>query len=178
VIASTAFSNHEAETRIITAVVGKTFYFDEPLHYRHISEVPTYGGIEMPMQGEVGLLTRNILFRGDPVVSPAEMYGAHIMFHSKEDDSSIGRIEWIEIKYGGQAFKLGKYPIHMHMIGNVHKSYVRGNAVHRSFNRAFTTHGVHYFRVINNIAFDTMGHTFFIEDAIETNNIYDHNLAI
>ena len=41
-----------------------------------------------------------------------------------------------------------------------------------------TTHGVHYFRVTNNVAFDTMGHTFFIEDAAETKNVYDHNLAI
>ena len=178
VIASTSFSNTEAETRIITAVDGATFSFAEPLLYKHISETPSYGGLEMPMQGEVGLLTRNILFRGDPVLSPVEKYGAHIMLHSEGDDSSIARIEWIEIKDGGQAFKLGKYPIHMHMIGNVHKSYVKGNAVHQTYNRAFTTHGVHYFRVINNIAFDTMGHTFFIEDAIETNNVYDGNLAI
>jgi len=41
-----------------------------------------------------------------------------------------------------------------------------------------TTHGVHYFRVLNNVAYDTMGHTFFIEDAAETKNIYDHNLAV
>ena len=64
------------------------------------------------------------------------------------------------------------------MIGTVHNSYVRGNAIHQTYNRAVTTHGVHYFRVTDNVAFDTMGHTFFIEDAVETNNVYDHNLAI
>lgn len=101
VIASTSFSNHEAETRIISGVSGATITFDEPLHYRHISEVPIYGGIEMPMQGEVGLLTRNILYRGDPVLSPVKKYGAHIMLHSEGDDTSIARIEWIEIKDGG-----------------------------------------------------------------------------
>jgi len=41
-----------------------------------------------------------------------------------------------------------------------------------------TTHGVFYFRVINNVAYDTMGHTFFVEDAIETANLYEHNLSI
>ena len=100
------------------------------------------------------------------------------MVYSPGDESSIGRIEYVELKDVGQAFKLGRYPIHFHMIGTVHKSYVRGNAIHQTYNRAVTTHGVHYFRVINNVAFDTMGHTYFVEDAVETNNLYDHNLAI
>lgn len=64
------------------------------------------------------------------------------------------------------------------MIGHVMESHVIGNAIHQTYNRAITTHGVHYFHVQHNVAFDTMGHTFFIEDAIETNNYYDHNLAI
>lgn len=144
----------------------------------HLSVAPTFGGVEMPMRAEVGLLTRNVVFRGDPVVSPVDQYGAHIMIHSPGDESSIGRLAYIELKDVGQAFKLGRYPIHFHMIGTVHKSYVIGNSVHQTYNRAVTTHGVHYFRVINNVAFDTMGHTFFIEDAVETKNIYDHNLAI
>lgn len=91
---------------------------------------PTYGGVEMPMRGEVGLLTRNVVFRGDPIVSPRDLYGGHIMVHSPGDESSVGRIEYIELKDVGQAFKLGRYPIHFHMIGTVHKSYVRGNAIH------------------------------------------------
>jgi hypothetical protein len=37
---------------------------------------------------------------------------------------------------------------------------------------------VHYFKVINNVAFNTMGHTYFVEDAIESKNIYEHNLAV
>jgi hypothetical protein len=33
-------------------------------------------------------------------------------------------------------------------------------------------------RIIENVAYDTMGHTFFIEDAVETKNFLDGNLAI
>ena len=98
VIATTSFSNQESETRIITAVEGNIIYFNEPLLFKHISEVPIYDGIEMPMQGEVGLLTRNVLFRGDPIVSPRDMYGAHIMICSPGDDSVIGRLRYIELK--------------------------------------------------------------------------------
>jgi len=78
----------------------------------------------------------------------------------------------------GQAFILGSYPIHFHMIGTVHKSYVRDNAIHHSFNRAVTIHGVHYLRVQNNVAYHTMGHTIFIEDAVESRNLIENNLIL
>jgi len=130
------------------------------------------------MEAEVGLLTRNVVFRGDPADSRADLFGAHIMVHSPGDETSTARIHYIELTEAGQAFKLGRYAIHFHMIGTVHGSLVKGNAVHHSYNRACTTHGVHYFRVEKNVAYDTMGHSFFIEDGIETKCVYDGNLSI
>ena len=50
-------------------------------------------------------------------------------------------------------------------------SYVRGNSVHHTYNRAVVIHGVHFLRVVNNVAFETMGNTFFVEDGIETKNV-------
>ena len=79
------------------------------------------------MRAEVGLLTRNVKFQGNPLDSAENQYGAHIMIHSPGDESCIGRIENVEFFNVGQAFKLGRYPIHFHMIGTVHKSYVRNN---------------------------------------------------
>ena len=52
------------------------------------------------------------------------------MMHSPGDESVIGRIEYVELFNVGQAFQIGRYPIHYHMIGQVTKSYVRGNAIH------------------------------------------------
>ena len=129
------------------------------------------------MRAEVGLLTRNLLFRGDPT-SEANQYGAHIMLHSPGDETSIGRIENVEFHNVGQAFKLGRYPIHFHMIGTVHNSYIRNNAIHQTFNRAVTIHGVQHLRIQNNVAYHTMGHTIFIEDAAETKNLVENNLVV
>ena len=56
------------------------------------------------------------------------------------------------------------------MIGRVTKSYVKGNSIHHSYNRAITMHGIHYLRVIENVAYHIMGHTYFMEDGIETKN--------
>jgi len=100
------------------------------------------------------------------------------MVHSPGDETSIGRISYTEFTDVGQAFQLGRYPIHFHMIGTVHKSFVKGNAVHQTYNRGTTIHGVHYLRIEENVYYNTMGHTIFIEDAAETKNYIRRNLVI
>ena len=39
-------------------------------------------------------------------------------------------------------------------------------------------HGVHYLRVLNNVAYHTMGHSIFLEDAAETKNTIEGNLVV
>jgi hypothetical protein len=185
VIASTSFEGRDAEKREIESVDNSNpekpvITLVKALEKKHFAGLEPVGttGDTIEMRAEVGLLTRNIVYRGDPETSAKNKYGAHIMLHSPGDESSIGRIEYVELTDVGQAFKLGRYPLHFHMIGTVHKSYVRGNAIHQTYNRAITIHGVHYFRVIRNVAYDTMGHTVFIEDAAETKCLIDGNLII
>lgn len=183
VIASSDFEARHAEKRTITAVDNTTpsnpvVSFADALLYKHYAAIDTYGAETIDMRTEVGLLTRNIVYRGDPETSNRNMFGAHIMLHSPGDESVVGRIENVELTDVGQAFQLGRYPIHFHMIGTVHKSYARNNAIHQTYNRAVTLHGVHYFEVKNNVAYDTMGHTIFIEDAAETKNRLEDNLII
>ena len=57
-------------------------------------------------------------------------------------------------------------------------SYARGCAVHNSFNRATTIHGVTDLLIEKNVMFDIKGLSFFIEDGIEEDNILQYNLAI
>lgn len=72
----------------------------------------------------------------------------------------------------------GRYPVHFHLSGNVTGSYVRGCAIHHTFNRAVTVHGVSGLLVEHNVANDVMGHAFFIEDGIETGNTIQYNLGV
>jgi hypothetical protein len=48
------------------------------------------------MRAEVGLLTRNILYRGDPETSAKHEYGAHIMVHSDGGETLLARISYVE----------------------------------------------------------------------------------
>ena len=78
----------------------------------------------------------------------------------------------------GQAFKLGRYPIHFHMTGNVAGSYIKNNVIHSSNNRGITLHAVRKLRLESNIIYKNIGHSVFIEDGIETDNEIISNLVL
>jgi cysteine-rich repeat protein len=127
---------------------------------------------------EVGLLTSNVRVSGDMPVSRIEQFGTQIVLHARGDNSAIGRLSFIEVFNAGQGLKLGKYPIHFHMIGDVSRSYVKGVSVHHVFNRAIAIHGVRNLHVQDNFVFDARGHAIFLEDGTETGHIIEHNAVI
>ncbi|XP_040908783.1 LOW QUALITY PROTEIN: PKHD1 like 1, tandem duplicate 1 [Toxotes jaculatrix] len=111
----------------------------------------------------------------------SDQFGGCIMFHAPRpnENLAIGRLEYVEVFHAGQAFRLGRYPIHWHLMGDInYKSYVRGCAIHQTFNRAVTIHNTHRLLVERNVIYDIMGGAFFIEDGIETENILQYNLAV
>lgn len=182
-IAPSSFERTEYEKRYITAVdnsnpMKPVITLDKALEYRHFADIEQFGPHGIDMRTEVGLLTRSIVFRGDPETSTINQYGGNIFIHSSGDDSVIARLSNVEFTEVGQAFKVGRYAVHFHMIGAVHKSYARNNAVHEGFNRAFTIHGTFNLRLTFNVVCHVKGHNFFIEDAVEQFNIIRNNLVM
>ena len=142
VIASTDYDHLHSERRTIKSVTNtKTLVLDSPLDYKHYSVIETYEGENFPMECEVGLLTRNIVIKGDST-SKETRYGGHMMVHGQEEHGTIGRISYAEFYDMGQSTIIGRYPIHFHQNGDIMKSYVEGNAVHDSNARIVTLHGV------------------------------------
>ena len=122
-IASTSFNGREGEQRAIIAVGEdkKTLTLDQGLTYMHFAQTQHYGETDfIDIRAEVGLLTRNVVYRGDPASSTTTEYGATMFFHSRGDDSLIARLGYIECYNVGQALKLGRHPINFHNIGEVH----------------------------------------------------------
>jgi hypothetical protein len=76
-IASTSYDGREADQRMITAIdrtnVNKPILtLDSPLRYDHFAETQTFdsAGLHvMETRAEVGLINRNVVFRGDPETS-------------------------------------------------------------------------------------------------------------
>ena len=68
--------------------------------------------------------THNCVSEGDEWGS--DQYGGQIMIAAQEKDMNLtrARIEYIEVTYAGQAFRLARYPIHFHLLGDISNSYV------------------------------------------------------
>ena len=172
VVSSTSFDPNEAEVVRIGSVSGPSVTLAEPLRSTHWGTVQTIGGTEVDERAEVGLLSRNIVVRGDER-SDATGFGGHIMMMG-----GTTRVEGVELTRVGQRGKLARYPIHWHMMGDAPGQYARSNSIWRSFSRCVTVHGTNDVTVANNVCYDHDGHGYFLEDGIETRNTFSGNLGV
>jgi len=169
VLASTDFDPHQAEERTVTAVSGNTITLDKPLTYMHFGEM-TFGVDE---RGEVGMLTRNIKIEASDD-SEKTYFGGHIMAMA----GSKMYVSGVELTRMGQYMHLARYPIHWHILGDGAGQYIQNSSIHDTFSRCVTVHGTNDLRIQNNVTFNTVGHCYFMEDAVETGNQFIHNLGI
>lgn len=149
------------------------------------------------MQAEVGLLSRSILIQGDLSSEPTDVdqpacadknfgsypcpnkfltgFGGHTMVIGS---SAVAYFSGVEAFRMGQTNVLGRYPFHAHLVGETAgRVSFKDSSVHRSFYRCFTLHGTSNAEVSNNVAFDIIGHCYYLEDGIEERNNISFNLA-
>ncbi len=169
VLASTDFDSTQAEKRTIAAIAGNAITLDQPLKYMHFGKI-TFGVDE---RGEVGLLTRNILIQASDDAERS-YFGGHIMAMT----GSKMYVSGVELNRMGQNMHLARYPIHWHLVGDGQGQYIENSSIHDTYSRCVTVHGTNNVRVENNVAFNTVGHCYFLEDAVETGNQFIHNLGM
>ena len=169
VLASTDFDAHQAERRTIAAINGNTITLDKKLDYMHFGKI-TYGVDE---RGEVGMLTRNIVIQASPDADKT-LFGGHVMAMV----TSKMYVSGVELNRMGQNMHLARYPIHWHLVGDGKGQYIQNSSIHDTYSRCVTVHGTNDVRVENNVTYNTIGHCFFLEDAVEHGNQFIHNLGI
>jgi cell migration-inducing and hyaluronan-binding protein len=168
-LASTDFDSTQAEERTIAAIAGNVITLDQPLKYMHFGKI-TFGVDE---RGEVGLLTRNILIQASEDAERS-YFGGHIMAEA----GGKMYVSGVELNRMGQNMHLARYPIHWHLDGEGQGQYIANSSIHNTYSRCVTVHGTNDVRVQNNVTYNTVGHCFFLEDAIETGNQFVHNLGM
>jgi hypothetical protein len=173
VIASTDYSPTQTEEFTIRAISGSTATLDKALKYSHWGQLQTFDGRVIDERAEVGLLTHNIVVQGD-ASSVASGFGGHTMIMR----GGVAYIEGVEFLNMGQKAHLARYPLHWHMAGDVNGAYFKNNSIVHSFNRCLTIHATSRLLVQSNVAFDTIGHCYFFEDAVETGNVLENNLGL
>ena len=139
-------------------------------------------------QAEVALLSRNVVVRGDAHSPPTDPqpagvvcsdnarkdipchnyhltgYGAHVLV----GDAATARISSVEFTRVGQTNRIGRYPVHLHMLGEGGgRSAVSDCAVHESYYRGVVIHATNNTAVTRNVAYDVTGHCFYVESGNE-----------
>ena len=107
----------------------------------------------------------------------AAEYGVQIHIHSHGHESSIVRIENIEMWRAGQQGRKNRFPMFFHRIGYMRKSYVRQCAIHHSYNRGIVLDNVHGLRIQENVVYHAVGHTMFLQTGAEIANVFSNNLV-
>lgn len=183
VLASTDYDPDQAETVIVENCDLTRCVVNGLLKYDHFGEIDSH----VDMRGEVGLLTRNILIRGELESAcygnqlcqhfKVDTFGGHIIAH--EGFASF-KVENAELTNLGQQAINGRYPLHWHMAGNIPSgtSYVRSNSIHHTLQRCITCHGSHGCLIEDNVCFDSLGHSFFMEDGVEKGTVMTRNLGL
>ncbi|GBG34566.1 G8 domain-containing protein DDB_G0286311 [Hondaea fermentalgiana] len=185
---------HRNEVRTIASVERSGAFsritLTSPLEYTH------FGGIEY--QGEVGLLSRNIVIQGDESSEPTDTdndvcednnfgtypcedkwltgYGGHIV---AAGEGSTVQVEGVQLFRMGQTNVLARYPWHVHLVGEGgHRSYLKHSSIYHSFYRCASIHGTNSTLVQDNVAFDVIGHCYYVaEDGVEENSTIAYNLG-
>ncbi|KAJ9512732.1 hypothetical protein QJQ45_019041, partial [Haematococcus lacustris] len=190
-VASSSFYATHTDEAVITLVSydpstnTSLLKLDTAMRYTHLGVIvpPTPGdpyNRTIDMRAEVAVLSRRIVIEGDDIDSERWLYGGQIMVNTPRSSPVRAQLqlEQVELRRMGQAFRLGRYSIHWHMHGNVaYNSWLKGVSIHHTYNRAATIHGTHNVLTQNCVAYNNMGHAFFLEDGIEQGNIYDGNLG-
>jgi hypothetical protein len=183
-IASTALNPDEAEVRTITAISGNQVTIDRPLLYRHYGELQTFEGKVLDSRAEVGLLSRNVVIAGD-ADSTAANFGGHMMImghsgdrYTESPNRGAARISGVEFRRMGQLGKLGRYPLHWHLNGPSPGDFIKNSVVADTIQRGIVVHGTDGVTVENNVAYNTRGHSYVVEDGTERDNVLRGNLGI
>ncbi|XP_060081443.1 protein DDB_G0287365-like [Ylistrum balloti] len=155
--------------------------------FMHFGEIDT----TIDMRGEVALLSRNIVIEGAvnsycPIANENckaynyDTFGGHIKI--LKGFSNV-HIEGAELQRMGKQTDIGHYPIHFHMCEDVdgddypNPPYIKDNVIHHTFARCITLHGTHGVMVMDNVAYESLGHCYFLEDGGEKRTVFDGNLG-
>ncbi len=175
VLSSSDYAWRQAESRIITAIIGNKVSFAEPLNYQHFGDLQMIVNQVVDTRAEVVHLSRRVVIQGaNDSLTTDDLQGGHVMAMK----GSTVKIDGVEFRRMGQAGKTGRYPLHWHLAGDATGSYVKNSSFHNNFNRCITIHNSQNILIENNVAFRTFGHCYFLEDGSEFGNIFRANIGL
>ncbi|CAI5504735.1 unnamed protein product [Closterium sp. Naga37s-1] len=183
-LASTSNDLNEAEHHQITSVAADIsnpgvfrINLQTPLRHTHQGEVLPDGGTgTVGIFGEVALLDRHVSIQGTNEAAPHQLDGGHFIIYMTPTKQTL---EGVQFKGLGNQGTLGKYPVHFHICGQDGQGHVvRKNAIVFTRQRCMVIHATGSMTIEDNIAYETKGHCYLLEEGSELNNNFRRNLGI
>ena len=89
----------------------------------------------------------------------------------------MSKLSGVEFTRMGQTGLMGRYPVHFHLVGNAKGAFVKNSSVYDSYQRCYTLHGTFGMLLENNVAYNSIGHCYFLESFIEKDNTLLNNIG-
>jgi len=151
-----------AETRAAVGLLTRSV--------RIVSEGDTYGDCFPPSVKDAS--------KGCLIDDPRKEYyfGGHTV---ARQGFAAFQVEGVEFRQLGQGGKIGHYPIHFHVARKTPpNTFVRDSSINESMTTWITVHGTQGIEFDRNVGYKSIGHGFYIEDAVETDNKFYSNLGV
>jgi hypothetical protein len=116
------------------------------------------------------------VFPPNPAPMPGYYFGGHTI---ARQGFKLFQVQGVEFKQLGQGGRLGHYPVHFHMARRVPpNTFVKDSSINESMTRWITVHGTQGVELARNVGYLSIGHGFYLEDAVETENQLYSNLGV
>ena len=190
-VATTSFSPFETEfVQLSEDPVGTSAKLSQALRHYHFGSLDpgppsaanyladktkNYGVDE---RAEVGLISRSIKLTAE-VASDSNWGGEIKLVGFDTKAKNVIAIQGVELEKFGKA-RLGSYPIHAHMIGDVPTGalIINANSIHHSYNKCITIHSTSNVTIENNVCARIAGHIFYQEVGDEFDITFRKNLGL
>eukprot|EP01063_Lacrimia_lanifica_P015422 TRINITY_DN22192_c0_g1_i1.p1 TRINITY_DN22192_c0_g1~~TRINITY_DN22192_c0_g1_i1.p1 ORF type:complete len:1410 (+),score=233.46 TRINITY_DN22192_c0_g1_i1:79-4308(+) len=162
-------SQHEVMVIKQVSADRKRLQFTTRLAFAH------YAGAEY--QGEVALLSRNVVIEGEAGTNTTESdgTGGHVLISGP---GATGRFAGVLAHRLGQYNIPDRFPFHLHALGSGGAgSLLSDNAVWESYYRCYVVQETHEAALIENVAFDVHGSCVSLGTGLEENNTIGYNLV-
>lgn len=163
------------ELKKIKQINDKNITFEEPLLYNHTC----YTYEDVSLCPEIGILTSNIIFQGDPSQINSLKIGGILIIDGfggvYENQACIENVYFLNV---GQAYNLGAFPIYYRDVPTMFKSYFRSNVIENGFNRAIALKSSNNILISDNLIYKIYGNAISTMQGSEIYNKIYNNLIM
>ena len=167
--------NDNYESNKIRLIADKIILFEQALLYDHICYVYE----DVSLCPEIGILTSNIVFQGEPTQINSLKAGGILIIDGfggvYENQECIENVRFLNV---GQAYNLGAFPIFYRDVRTMFKSYFRSNAIENGFNRAIALQSSSNILISDNFIYKIYGNAISTMQGSEIYNKIYNNLIM